>query len=85
MPERDPSPLYAYFGSRSEVRKFANTFLGGELEIEGAGVDFSEGTGYVMRQIYRCDPYEHGLPKLPSKGRAPAGRFESIMSKLSIQ
>jgi hypothetical protein len=56
MPERGPSPLFGYFGSSSEEREFENTFSGGDLEIEGIGVEFSEGTGYAMRQIYRWHP-----------------------------
>jgi hypothetical protein len=51
MPEHGPSPFYAYFSSRADEREFERGFSGGDLEIEGSGVDFASGTGYAMRHI----------------------------------
>jgi len=56
MLERGPSPFYAYFSSRLDEREFERAFSGGDLEIDGSSVEFSEGTGYAMREIqsWRC-------------------------------
>jgi hypothetical protein len=51
IPEHGSSPFYAYFTSRVEELEFERLFPGGDLEVEGDGVEYVDGRGFNMHEI----------------------------------